>query len=64
MTSDRFIDLAELRRLLCMSRAAIYQRHANDPTFPRIIKIGRKTVFLTSAAETWMKARIEESAKR
>ncbi|AFQ49450.1 helix-turn-helix transcriptional regulator [Burkholderia cepacia] len=61
MTIDRLIDLTELCRQVCLSRSAVYERISFDPTFPRIIKCGRKTLFSEVHAQAWIQDRIKES---
>lgn len=61
MTPDRLIDLIELCRQVCLSRSAVYERIASDPTFPRIIKCGRKTLFSEVQVQAWIQERIKES---
>lgn len=61
MTIDRLIDLIELCRQVCLSRSAVYERIASDPTFPRIIKCGRKTLFSQAQVQAWVQDRIKES---
>ncbi|MBN3803199.1 AlpA family phage regulatory protein [Paraburkholderia sp. Ac-20336] len=64
MTIDRLIDLIELCRQVCLSRSAVYERMTSDPTFPRIIKCGRKTLFSQVQVQAWIQDRIKESEAR
>ena len=60
MVPERFIDMRELCRQLCMCRTEAYERMESDPTFPRKHKRGRKTLFLESQVQAWIQLQVEK----
>lgn len=56
-----FVSVSEAARLCgAASRGWIYRQEKRDPTFPRLIRLGRrKTVLSLSALRTWAVAQEE-----
>ena len=61
MVEQLFVSISEAARLCgAASRGWIYRQEKRDPTFPRLIRLGRrKTVLSLSALRTWAVAQEE-----
>lgn len=61
---DRILRLPRVMELTGLSRSSIYARLADDPTFPRSISLGPRSVgWLQSDVWTWIDERAAASRK-
>lgn len=54
----RLESLNSARKRLDISRPTIYRLIRRDPTFPRPVKIGSRTLFAVHEIDAWMQAQV------
>ena len=57
----RLISMRETYERLGCSRTTIYKQIDTDPTFPRPLKVGNRTVFAEHLLNEWIDAQIARS---
>ena len=60
MTTERFLDTAEVCRMCSLSRQEIWRRRRNG-TFPEPVRFGERRVgYSATEVQAWMNARLKE----
>ena len=61
--SNEIIRLRELQRRVGLARSTVYQRLTSDPSFPRPLNLGGRSVgWLAAEVEDWIKYRAARRA--
>jgi prophage regulatory protein len=56
--SNEVIRLRELQRRVGLARSTVYQRLTSDPSFPRPLSLGGRSVgWLAAEVEDWLQGR-------
>ena len=62
---DHFLPDPEVRyRLGCVSRTTVWRLRQTDPTFPRSIKVGGRSVTSARRLKSWMDRQVDTSDDR
>jgi predicted DNA-binding transcriptional regulator AlpA len=54
----RLVSIKEACGLTNMSRATLWNRRRNDPTFPRLVEIGSRKSFVSTELQAWIRRQI------
>jgi prophage regulatory protein len=54
----RLESLESTRKRIAVSRPTIYRLVRRDPTFPRPVKIGSRTMFAVHEIDAWLQAQV------